>query len=118
MKTRILSALFAILAAGLLASSCDKVDLLEGTSWVYTADSGEGFMIVFSSKENCALKLISTDDVVTSLSYGEYRGKGKVIAIDWKENSWKMTGTINDDVMTICWNTNSPNNTFKFRKKK
>ena len=122
MKTRILSIALAILAAGLFASSCDKADFLEGSSWAYTADSGDGLIITFSSKETCALKEFYADGVAIPFAYGEYYGKGKIIAIDWKDSNgkdkWKMTGTIDGDVMTINWDTNDPDNIFKFKKKK
>ena len=118
MKTRILSIALAILAAGLFASSCDKADFLEGSSWAYTVDSGGGLIITFSSKETCVLKEFYADGVAIPFAYGEYYGKGKIIAIDWKDYNWKMTGTIDGDVMTINWETNDSDNIFKFKKKK
>lgn len=118
MKTRILFIALAIFAAGLFASSCDKADFLEGTSWIYNGDSEFGLMITFSSKGTCIFKQVSPTGAESPFDYGEYHGKGKIIAIDWRENKWKMTGTIKGDVMTVNWETNDPDNVYEFRKKK
>ena len=117
MKTRFLFIAAAILAAGLFASSCGKVDFLEGTSWSCDTDSEKSLVLTFYSKETCAMKKVSAEGEVTSSERGEYRGKKNVIAIDLSSGV-KLTGTIDGDVMTLYWGANTPDETYKFKKKK
>lgn len=115
MKARILFFAVMLLTAALFASSCNKVDLLKGTEWTHSLDTGEKYVIKFTSEETCTISVRNQEGIVTDYDRGEYYGEYKIIAIDWR--SWgKMTGTVSGKTMTVNWVSNDPENVYTFKK--
>ena len=93
MKTKkILYVALCVLILGLCATSCNKVSLLDGTTW---SCKSEGLTLSFTSKSDCKLKIEGEG------SYdGEYSGKKDKIYIEWDAGG-EWDGTIDGDTMKL-----------------
>ena len=86
----LLIAIVAIVLAGFCAVSCkktaDKITklLLEDTSWVYTNEAPDVFMIDFTSSKDCKISLNFAAQEASSVYYdGKYTVDGLKVHIDW-----------------------------------
>ena len=116
MKFKILiAALVAVLAAGILAVSCNKDDSLAGTTWKF-AQSNLRLTITLDSKDGCTLikefgdgeewstveskgtYILNGEDItflwLTNLEYigewGECKVNGNIMTITMDEAQWKL----------------------------
>ena len=113
MKRKIFYLVLAVLALGLFASSCNKVDLLEGAVWVHHPDENNPDLTwTLSFVNKVEVSYTVTGGAVTVR--GEYYGEKDKITLLFYGTS-EFTGTIKDDKMTI---RNPHGDTYIFKKKK
>ena len=115
MKKRIFTAVFFALLAGLLATSCGKVDFLEGTVWTSRINDEAVMELYFTSSEDC--RLVFPEDGGNGTYDGIYSGKGNNIYIELGFTGSYAVGVFDGfDKMKLEW---GPARTkYTFRKKK
>ena len=112
MKKKIFTAVFSVLLAGLLATSCGKADFLEGTVWTTHFNDEVVADIYFTSREDCRL-VLGGDNTFD----GIYSGKGNKIYMEFSFTSYFATGVIDGfDKMKVEWGTERTKYTFKRKK--
>ena len=111
MKKKIIYLILAVLTLGLLATSCEKADLLEGTAWVchpYEDSPEVTWTISFVNKVECTI-------IGGGYLHGEYSGEKDKITIDFG-GAGKLIGTIKGEEMKLHWDDTEEVYTFKKKK--